>query len=171
MSALTCTFAEHLNMPVQHTIHILPSFHFAYISLCYCLAITLIWVVVNLYTPLSHHYWKLLLFASFCCLFSLYRLSTLLRVLYLLLVCRLPWHYHHEHVGNIKKISNWWTDKEIKLLLDYIESNCTLTTARSLTLKKSKFNEAHATVKMKDAAQCHYKWGQVCTLLSIMAFC
>src|SRR5277367_4806622 len=29
-----------------------------------------------------------------------------------------------------KKTSGQWTDNEIKLLLDYVESNCTLTTAR-----------------------------------------
>ena len=63
---------------------------------------------------------------------------------------------------SIKKTSNPWTDNKIKLLLDYVESNCTLTTARGLTLKKSEFNKVCATVKSKDATQCHYKWGQVC---------
>jgi len=66
---------------------------------------------------------------------------------------------------SIKKTSGRWTDNEIKLLLDYVESNCTLTTARGLTLKKSEFNKAHATVKSKDAMQCHYKWGQVRILI------
>jgi hypothetical protein len=28
-------------------------------------------------------------------------------------------------------------------------------------MKKSEFNKAHDTVKSKDAAQCHYKWGHV----------
>jgi hypothetical protein len=64
-----------------------------------------------------------------------------------------------------KKTSGRWTDNEIKLLLDYVESNCTLTTARGLTLKKSEFNKAHATVKSKDATQCHYKWAQVRILI------
>ena len=63
---------------------------------------------------------------------------------------------------SMKKSSGWWTDNEVKLLLDYIESNCTLTTTRGLTLKKSEFNKARATVKLKDANQCHYKWGRVC---------
>lgn len=64
-----------------------------------------------------------------------------------------------------KKTSGRWTDNEIKLLLDYVESNCTLTTVRGFTLKKSEFNKAHATVKSKDATQCHYKWGQVHILI------
>jgi hypothetical protein len=64
-----------------------------------------------------------------------------------------------------KKASGRWTDDEIKLLLDYVESNCTLTTARGLTLKKSEFNKASTTVKSKDATQCHYKWGQVRILI------
>ena len=62
---------------------------------------------------------------------------------------------------SIKKTSSWWTDNEITLLLNYVELNCTLTTARGLTLKKSEFNKACATEKSKDATQCHYKWGQV----------
>jgi hypothetical protein len=64
-----------------------------------------------------------------------------------------------------KKTSGQWTDNKIKLLLNYVESNCTLTTARGLTLKKSEFNKAGATVKSKDATQCHYKWGQVYILI------
>ena len=64
-----------------------------------------------------------------------------------------------------KKTSGQWTDNEIKLLLNYVESNYTLTTTRGLTLKKSKINKAGATIKSKDATQCHYKWGQVCILI------
>ena len=62
---------------------------------------------------------------------------------------------------SMKKSGGWWTDNEVKLLLNYVESNCTLTTTRGLTLKKSEFNKACATIKSKDANQCHYKWGQV----------
>ena len=62
----------------------------------------------------------------------------------------------------IEKASGRWTEKEVELLLDYVESNCVLMTARGLNLKKTEFNKAHATVKSKDAAQCHYKWGRVC---------
>ena len=51
---------------------------------------------------------------------------------------------------SIKKTSGQWTDNEIKLLLNYIESNCTLTTTRGLTLKKFEFNKAHATIKSKN---------------------
>ena len=65
---------------------------------------------------------------------------------------------------SMKKSSGQWTDNEVKLL-NYVESNCTLTTARGLTLKKSEFNKACATVKLKDANQCHYKWGQVCIFI------
>ena len=71
---------------------------------------------------------------------------------------------------SIKKTSSWWTDNEIMLLLNYVESNCTLTTARGLTLKKSEFNKACATVKSKDATQCHYKWGQVCVFQVIIIY-
>ena len=62
----------------------------------------------------------------------------------------------------IEKSSGWWTENKVKLLLDYVEENCTLTTARGLNLKKSEFNKARTTVKSKDASQCHYKWGHVC---------
>ena len=62
---------------------------------------------------------------------------------------------------NMKKSGGQWTDNKVKLLLNYVESNCTLTTVRGLTLKKLEFNKAHATIKLKDANQCHYKWGQV----------
>ncbi len=68
---------------------------------------------------------------------------------------------------SIKKTSGRWTDNKIRLLLNYVESSCTLTTPRGLTLKKSEFSKAHATVKSKDAGQCHYKWVQVCTFISI----
>jgi hypothetical protein len=64
-----------------------------------------------------------------------------------------------------KKANGRWTNDEIKLLLNYVESNCTLTSTRGLTLKKSEFNKARTTVKSKDAAQGHYKWGQVHILL------
>lgn len=54
------------------------------------------------------------------------------------------------------------TEHEVKLLLDYVEANCTLTTGRGLNLKKSEFSKARATIKSKDVNQCHYKWGHVC---------
>jgi hypothetical protein len=60
-----------------------------------------------------------------------------------------------------EKTSGRWTDDEVKLLLNYVEAKCTLTTARGLNLKKSQFNEACEWVKTKDAGQCHYKWGHV----------
>jgi hypothetical protein len=68
--------------------------------------------------------------------------------------------------GNIERTSNRWTDDEIKLLIDYVEANCTLTTTRGLVLKKSEFNKARTTVKTKDAGQCHYKWTHVGIFLS-----
>ena len=61
--------------------------------------------------------------------------------------------------------SSRWTETEIKLLLDYVEENCTLTTARGLNLKKSEFNKAREIVKSKDTSQCHYKWSHVCIIL------
>lgn len=64
--------------------------------------------------------------------------------------------------GSVEKTGGRWMDNEVNLLLDYVEANCTLTTARGLNLKKSEFNKARNTVKTKDAAQCHYKWGHVC---------
>jgi hypothetical protein len=64
--------------------------------------------------------------------------------------------------GTSEKTSGRWTDDEIQLLLHYVATKCTLTTARVLNLKKSQFNEARETVKTKDAGQCHYKWGHVC---------
>jgi hypothetical protein len=54
---------------------------------------------------------------------------------------------------------NLWSENEVKLLLDYVEANCVLTTARGLNLKKQEFNKAQAVVKTKTAAQCLYKWG------------
>ena len=57
--------------------------------------------------------------------------------------------------------SGRWTENKIRLLLKYVEKNCTLTTARGLSLKKSEFNKARAIVKSKDSGQCHYKWGHV----------
>ena len=56
---------------------------------------------------------------------------------------------------NIEKTNSRWTEHEVNLLLDYIETNCILTTARGLNLKKSEFNKAQAIVKPKDASQCH----------------
>jgi hypothetical protein len=56
-----------------------------------------------------------------------------------------------------EKTSGRWTTAEINLLLDYVEANCVLTTARGLNLKKSQFNKTRDTVKTKDANQCHYK--------------
>ena len=58
----------------------------------------------------------------------------------------------------IKKSSGQWTDSEVKLLLDYVERNCTLTTTQVINLMKSDFNKAHTLVKLKDANQCRYKW-------------
>ena len=63
--------------------------------------------------------------------------------------------------GSSEKTSGRWTDDEIKLLLHYVGTKCTLTTARGLNLKKSQFNGAREMVKTKDAGQCHYKWGHV----------
>ena len=71
---------------------------------------------------------------------------------------------------NIEKTSNRWSETEINLLLDYVEKNSILTTARGLNLKKSEFNKARDTVKSKDAGQCHYKWGKVCIFLSMRVF-
>ena len=61
--------------------------------------------------------------------------------------------------------SSRWTETEIKLLLDYVKENCTLTTARGLNLKKSGFNKACEIVKSKDTSQCHHKWSHVCIIL------
>ena len=71
--------------------------------------------------------------------------------------------------GTIEKSTgnNRWTENEVKLLLDYVEENCTLTTARGLNLKKSEFNKAREMVKSKDAGQCHYKWGHVRIIITI----
>jgi hypothetical protein len=66
--------------------------------------------------------------------------------------------------GN-EKTSGRWTSDEINLLLDYVEANCVLTTARGLNLKKSQFTKARDTVKTKDASQCHYKWGHICVFV------
>ena len=71
---------------------------------------------------------------------------------------------------NLEKTSGWWTKTEINLLLDFVEGNCILTSARGLNLKKSEFNKACTIVKSKDANQCHYKWGHVCILLSMLIF-
>ena len=60
-----------------------------------------------------------------------------------------------------EKSNSRWTEHEVKLLLDYVEANCTLTTGRGLNLKKSEFSKARAMIKSKDASQCHYKWGHV----------
>lgn len=62
---------------------------------------------------------------------------------------------------NTEKSNNRWTDHEVKQLLDYVAANCTLTTGRGLSLKKSEFSKVRATIKSKDANQCHYKWGHV----------
>ena len=68
---------------------------------------------------------------------------------------------------NVERANNRWTDNEVRLLLDYVESNCILMTGRGLNLKKTQFNQAHATVKTKDAGQCHYKWNHVSFFLFI----
>jgi hypothetical protein len=62
---------------------------------------------------------------------------------------------------NIEKTNSRWTENEVNLLLDYVEANCILTTARGLNMKKSEFNRARVMVKTKDATQCHSKWGRV----------
>jgi hypothetical protein len=61
---------------------------------------------------------------------------------------------------NLEKTSKW-SEAEVELLLNYVEANCILTTARGLNLKKSEFNRASAVVRTKDSSQCHYKWGNV----------
>ena len=63
--------------------------------------------------------------------------------------------------SNSGKASGRWTDQEITLLLDYVETHCSLNTPRGLNLKKTQFNKARDMVKSKDASQCHYKWGHV----------
>ena len=67
--------------------------------------------------------------------------------------------------GTSEKNDGRWTEQEIYLLLNYIEQNSILTTARGLNLKKSEFNNARNMIKSKDASQCHYKWGKVSILL------
>jgi hypothetical protein len=69
--------------------------------------------------------------------------------------------------GTSEKTRSKWTDQEISLLLDYVEKNIILTTARGLNLKKSEFNQARNFVKTKDAGQCAYKWGHVRLFLII----
>jgi hypothetical protein len=59
--------------------------------------------------------------------------------------------------GIVEKTSGRWRDSEIKLLLHYVETKCTLTTASGLSLKKSQFNGAHEIVKTKNRDQCHCK--------------
>ena len=63
--------------------------------------------------------------------------------------------------GIAEKTTGQWTDEEVMLLLNYVEQNSTLTTARGLNLKKSEFNKAREVVESKDAAQCRYKWKHV----------
>jgi hypothetical protein len=70
---------------------------------------------------------------------------------------------------NVEKTS-WWTEDEVNRLLDYIKANCILTTAQGTNMKKSEFNKAQAVVKLKNVAQCHYKWGHISTLLSMRIF-
>ena len=60
-----------------------------------------------------------------------------------------------------KPLSGQWTDNEVKLLLDFVERNCTLMTTQGTNLMKSDFNKAHTLVKLNDASQCHYKWRHV----------
>lgn len=68
--------------------------------------------------------------------------------------------------GTAEKTTGRWTEDEVNLLLDYVEQNAILTTARGLTLKKSEFNRVRDKIKSKDAGQCHYKWGNVSYQLS-----
>ncbi|KAF8805532.1 hypothetical protein BYT27DRAFT_7224832 [Phlegmacium glaucopus] len=69
---------------------------------------------------------------------------------------------------NLEKTSGQWTKNEIGLPLDYIEGNCILTTGRGLNLKKLEFNKARTMMKLKDANQCHYKWGHLCTIYKVI---
>jgi hypothetical protein len=55
------------------------------------------------------------------------------------------------------KDSGRWTDREISLLLDYVEAHCPLNTKKGLNLTKTQFNKAGETIKSKDYNQCHYK--------------
>ena len=43
--------------------------------------------------------------------------------------------------SNSGKASGRWTDQEITLLLDYVETHCSLNTLRGLNLKKTQFNK------------------------------
>ena len=45
-----------------------------------------------------------------------------------------------------EKSNSRWTEHEVKLLLDYDEANCTLTTGRGLNLKKLEFSKARAMI-------------------------
>ena len=54
-----------------------------------------------------------------------------------------------------------WSDQEINQLLSYVEANCPLNTSWGINLKKTHFNQAHVSIKTKDASQCEYKWGNV----------
>lgn len=64
-----------------------------------------------------------------------------------------------------KAASSHWSDQEINLLLDYVETHCSLNTSSGLNLKATHFNKARETVKSKDSSQCHYKWGHVCVFI------
>lgn len=77
--------------------------------------------------------------------------------------------FHDTHTSNPANISSSsgktsgrWTDQEIALLLDYVEAHCPFNSAKGVNLKKTHFNKARDTIKSKDAAQCHYKWNNVC---------
>jgi hypothetical protein len=63
--------------------------------------------------------------------------------------------------GTTEKSNKRWSVQEINLLLDYIERNSILTTARGLNLKKSEYKKASEMVKTRDAVQCQRKWANV----------
>lgn len=67
------------------------------------------------------------------------------------------------------KTTGRWTDDEIRLLLDYVESNFTFTSAGGSSLGRDSFKNAHA-LKTKDSNQCQYKWRQVCILIINIGF-
>ena len=68
-----------LDVYTLYTVYILSLFSLAYIFICHCLATTLLWVVVNRYTPYLIITGTPLTFASTYCLFSLHKLLCLFR--------------------------------------------------------------------------------------------
>ena len=76
-----------LQVYTLYTVYILSLFRLAYISVCHCLATTLLWVVVSRYTPYLIIFGTPLTVASTYCSFGLHRLLTLFRAPYPL-VCK-----------------------------------------------------------------------------------